>query len=285
MAQNQAARFALQMGATDRMLGRLVARLRDQGLWQDTLLVISADHGINFEPGMASRRPAQDGTLDELYRVPMLIHTPGQSAGAVTDEPVSTADILPTVLGVLGAPPLAHPVGLDLAHVVPATRPRLVWSVGKSWAFPPDTTSLAARIARYAGWYPAAPTGWARFFQRGPYATLYALPTPASGGAAAGYRIHVRYPRSLVKTSGISVVFVMAQLDGPVGARVPDGTVVVASGGRVVGFLGGAAGATGAGVPVEGLLDWRLAGAPGGLEFYLASGPASSPTLARIAAA
>ncbi len=282
LAQDEAARFALQAGAADAMIGRLVDRLRATKLWQGTFLVVTADHGINFEPGMTARQPASDGTLDELYRVPLIVHAPGQATGAVSDAPASTEDILPTLLGVLGAPPVPGAAGLDLAQPVPAGRKRLVWSAGKSYPFPPGTATIGSRVATYARWFPPAAAGWDRIFARGPYRGLFGRAVAAGAGTAAGYRVRVQFPNPRKPVADQSVGVVRVVVGAPAGARVGDGTVVVASGGRVVGFLGGAGGSTGSGITVEGVVDWRHAGAPGGLQFYLASGPASAPLLQRI---
>ena len=44
-------RHLLQLGFTDRLLGRLVTRLRRAGLYDRSLLVVTADHGASFRPG------------------------------------------------------------------------------------------------------------------------------------------------------------------------------------------------------------------------------------------
>ncbi|MFM9226293.1 MAG: sulfatase-like hydrolase/transferase [Actinomycetota bacterium] len=47
--------FLHQLGATDRAVSSLIAQLREAGRWDDTMLVVSADHGISFVPGMPQR--------------------------------------------------------------------------------------------------------------------------------------------------------------------------------------------------------------------------------------
>jgi hypothetical protein len=285
LAQDQAARFALQAAAMDAVLGRIVARLRAEGLWTTTFLALSADHGIVFTPGAATRFPEAPGSLDELYRVPMLVHAPGQLTGGVSDSPVSTADILPTLLGVLGAPPLAATVGIDLAGAVPAGRVRLGFSKGVGHALDSTATTVATRRATYASWFPGLGAGWEPIFGRGPYRGLLGQVVPATAGTAVGFHLRAVLPASQGGGGdGPSIGLVVARLATPGRRPVPDGAIVVASAGRIVGFLGGAAGTSRSDptLRLEGVVDWRKA--TGDLAYYLARGPASAPTLERIGA-
>ena len=49
-------RYLLQLGFVDRLLGRLVARLKSQGMYDDTLIVVTADHGFAWQVGVPTRR-------------------------------------------------------------------------------------------------------------------------------------------------------------------------------------------------------------------------------------
>jgi arylsulfatase A-like enzyme len=91
-------RNALQY--VDRQLGRIEDYLRDTGQLEDTLWVITADHGESFhEHGTVTH----GRTLYESEtRVPLLFHWPAGLAAAVDDRPTSQLDILPTVLALLG---------------------------------------------------------------------------------------------------------------------------------------------------------------------------------------
>jgi hypothetical protein len=283
LAHDLAARFALQAAAADAVVGRVVARLRSEGLWDSALLVVTADHGVNFTPGTSARVARAGDELDELYRVPLLIRLPGQAAGGVSNVPASTADILPTLLSALGAPPLSQAAGVDLAGQVPASRHRTVWRAGVGRPFDAASLTVSARVRDYATWFDDARTGWDRIFARGPYRNLIGTRVPATAARAEGYRAEVVLPRSERAVDGQSVSLVLARLATPRGRPVADGAIVVASGGVVVGFLGGAGGASGPGVRVEGLVDWRTAGRTAGLAFYLATGPTAAPTLQEIA--
>lgn len=96
---------ALYMGEVqfaDAEFGRFVLTLRHLGLYDSSLVILLSDHGEEF---------AEHGGFDhgrtlyeEQLQVPLLVKYPGgRGAGSTSDLPVSTVDILPTVLSVAGA--------------------------------------------------------------------------------------------------------------------------------------------------------------------------------------
>ncbi len=284
LAEDEAARFALQAGAMDRVLGRIVRRLHEQGLWGSTVLIMTADHGVNLSPGSAARFPTDGEPLDDLFRVPLIFHTPGQTARAISDVPASTADILPTLLGVLGAPAPELAAGVSLTTSVPANRSRTVWTAGVGRPFESGTTTLDARVRRNAAAFPASTAGWGRLFARGPYAAMLGTRVPSNVAFASGHRARIVLPLSHGGRSDRSTSLVVARVSTPAGTTLADGSIVVVSHGIVVGFLGGGSHAPGGGdVRHEGVVDWRAAGDASELELYLASGPSTSPTLHRLA--
>lgn len=95
-------RYLLQVGYADTLLGRLVGRLRKVGIYDDALIVITADHGASLRPGTSFRRP-NPSSFGEIAAVPLFLKRPGQRRGAVSDANVEVVDIVPTVAAELGA--------------------------------------------------------------------------------------------------------------------------------------------------------------------------------------
>ena len=93
-------RHLLQVAYTDQVLGRILDRLRSEGLYDESLIVVTADHGINFAVG-GSRRGFTKAGFSEVISVPLFIKMPGQSEGAVDDSVALSIDILPTITDVL----------------------------------------------------------------------------------------------------------------------------------------------------------------------------------------
>jgi arylsulfatase A-like enzyme len=92
----------------DDFAGRLVAELRRLGLYEDTLLVVLSDHGEEF---WEHDSYGHGHTLyDELLHVPLVVKLPRSERTGPIDLPVSTASVMPTVLGLCGVPlPSGYP--------------------------------------------------------------------------------------------------------------------------------------------------------------------------------
>lgn len=95
-------RMLLQIGYVDRQLGRLVRRMKREGIYDESLLVVAADHGLSFDVGVTDRRAATSQNVDEVGPVPFFVKAPGQQDGGVNRALVSTVDLVPTMTDVLG---------------------------------------------------------------------------------------------------------------------------------------------------------------------------------------
>lgn len=93
-------RHLYQVGFLDRMLGRMLDHLEETGTWNDTMVIVVADHGASFVPGEHRRWPYADNR-DDLYRVPLFIKYPGQTSGETVDLPAFGIDVLPTIVDAL----------------------------------------------------------------------------------------------------------------------------------------------------------------------------------------
>jgi arylsulfatase A-like enzyme len=84
----------------DWLLGELLGELDAQGLADDTLVVITSDHGESF--GWNGLLGHGQDVNDALIRVPLAARGPGLPAGRSDELPVSLVDVLPTILSLLG---------------------------------------------------------------------------------------------------------------------------------------------------------------------------------------
>ena len=94
--------YLLQVQASDRLLGELVDTMQSQGIWDDALLVVLADHGTSFWVGESMRWMEDQTHPEDVIRVPMFIKFPHQRSAVVVDEPALTIDVLPTLVRALG---------------------------------------------------------------------------------------------------------------------------------------------------------------------------------------
>ncbi len=115
-AEKRAA-YAREVEYADRQLGRLMDRLRGDGLLDHTLVVLTADHG----EGLGDH--VQMAHVDQLYEaqvhVPLIFSFPGVlPAGTVVPDVVSHLDLLPTVDRLLRLDDLGARRGRDLTPLM-----------------------------------------------------------------------------------------------------------------------------------------------------------------------
>ncbi|MBX3250350.1 MAG: sulfatase [Myxococcales bacterium] len=96
-------------------LGKFIQTLRENGLWENTALVIVSDHGEEFhEHGSWGHGHS---VYEELLHVPFLFHGPGLAARRVPTT-VSTVDLSPTIVDMVGAPPMPGIAGRSLVPLM-----------------------------------------------------------------------------------------------------------------------------------------------------------------------
>ncbi len=97
--------YAAQIKMVDRQFGKLMAALDEQGLADDTIVVVVSDHG----EGLGDHDwHAHRVLYQEQIRLPLLVRAPGVPAGRRIAPLVRSIDIVPTVLELLdlAAPPM-----------------------------------------------------------------------------------------------------------------------------------------------------------------------------------
>ena len=109
-----------EIAFVDQQVGVILKALRDAGRADDTVVVITADHGEEF--GEHGGEFHGRTVYNEVMHVPLLVHDPGAPAQVVT-TPVSVVDIAPTVLGLAGLPAPAGMNGRSLAATVVSGAP------------------------------------------------------------------------------------------------------------------------------------------------------------------
>jgi arylsulfatase A-like enzyme len=86
---------------TDALLGRFLQLLKDDGLWDDTLIIVTSDHGEEFfERG---KKGHKNNLFRESVHVPLIVKYPRGGPRGRSSRLVSLVDILPTILDVTGA--------------------------------------------------------------------------------------------------------------------------------------------------------------------------------------
>ncbi len=86
---------------TDEHVGRILDKLKAIGAWDDTVILITSDHGDEFfEHGNKGHHRT---VYDEVLRIPFALRLPGgEHRGKTVDEQVSLLDVFPTLLDAAG---------------------------------------------------------------------------------------------------------------------------------------------------------------------------------------
>jgi arylsulfatase A-like enzyme len=96
----------------DAALGRVLARLRELDLYEDSMIVVTSDHGEAFgEHGLFEHGVS---VHENQVHVPLIVKFPGSREARRVEERVSAIDVMPTVLEVVGARPLPSVQGRSL---------------------------------------------------------------------------------------------------------------------------------------------------------------------------
>jgi len=111
--------------ALDRMIGRVLAALRENDLAENTLVVYTSDHGEQVgEHGLWWKQTF----YEQSVRVPAILAWPGTlPAGQRCDRVVSSFDVMATMLEALGAPPLPLGIGRGLLPLLTQPGARASW--------------------------------------------------------------------------------------------------------------------------------------------------------------
>jgi arylsulfatase A-like enzyme len=147
---------ALQFEMVDRALGHFLNGLRKRGLYDDSVIIFTADHGE-----MNGRRALVDKGVylhPEVLRVPLLIKMPRAKGARTVDVAVSHLDVAPTLLSMVGVEPMARQDGIPLhdhlAGRPPADNRELLfecgWHVGVNFACATQATRSDGRRLLYA---------------------------------------------------------------------------------------------------------------------------------------
>lgn len=93
-------RYLLQVAYVDTLLGDLINFLKEKKIYNEALIIFTSDHGVSYMANDYRRRLSVSNVSDLLFTL-LLIKTPGQKRGIVSDFDAESIDILPTIADVL----------------------------------------------------------------------------------------------------------------------------------------------------------------------------------------
>lgn len=154
--------------ATDEALGSIINKIKELNLSENTIVVFSADHGEMM--GAHGVKPfVKQLAWDESVRVPFLISYPtiGKHIGTVVNAPLTTPDILPSLLALSGLEIPKTIEGENLSELIlnpdpELDRAALMMNVAPFGANFKDAPYRAIRTKQYT--YAITPDGPSMFY-------------------------------------------------------------------------------------------------------------------------
>lgn len=97
--RNAVAAYYASITYVDEQIGRILTALDDEGVLDNTIIVLHSDHGYH----LGEKQHLQKNTLwRESARIPLIIREPGGNAGSVVHAPVNSVDLFPTLVQMTG---------------------------------------------------------------------------------------------------------------------------------------------------------------------------------------
>ena len=105
--------YAGEIAYTDYCIGEVILKLKELGLYDSTLLIITSDHG----EGLGEHTEQYHGffVYNSTVRVPLIIRAPGGPKGKKVPDVAGLVDVVPTICGLLGIDPPQVLHGKDLS--------------------------------------------------------------------------------------------------------------------------------------------------------------------------
>ncbi|MDB4385474.1 sulfatase-like hydrolase/transferase [Opitutaceae bacterium] len=119
--ESQPAIYSGTIDNTDRAIARLLAKLKQIGVGDDTLIIYASDNGSYRADRVGNLRGKKGSNWQGGIRVPGIFYWPERiPAGKVESAPAGLVDVLPTICGLLGIapPPSVHLDGSDISPLL-----------------------------------------------------------------------------------------------------------------------------------------------------------------------
>lgn len=131
--------YAAMIESVDQSIGRVIAKLKEEGVYENTLIVFYSDNGpLTDKVPCVPLMGGKNSTYEAGIRVPASVSWPGKiPAGAVNDERVIIMDVLPTVLDAVGIE-IPETEELDGVSLMPVVHGDPITQRDFYWYFPSD---------------------------------------------------------------------------------------------------------------------------------------------------
>lgn len=125
--------YDAEIREADHEFERMLDRMKEQGIYNESMIIIVADHGEYF--GEEGRWRHGGPPLEPVTHIPMIVKFPqNRFAGKIVEQPVRQVDIVPTIYDVIGMSEHPETVGSSLIPAVKGEE-REVTVFSAAWPF------------------------------------------------------------------------------------------------------------------------------------------------------
>ena len=217
-------RHLLQVGYADHVVGEVIETLEDRGIYDEAMVVVTADHGIAIVPGVDHQRTITPETVGEIAAVPLFIKYPNGDGGVIDDRRALTIDILPTIADVIGADLPSDVEGVSLLGPTPLRDSTTTTGPKGSVTYGVDGAEKLEVARRIEKWFPDGDP-WALLPPGSP--DLLGTDVDTSNLEPSTLRVSLREP-DLYENVDIDDQIVPARVGGSVWGGSGDGDEILA---------------------------------------------------------
>lgn len=285
-------RHLQQVQVADRLVGMVLDKLEQLDEYDDSLIVLTADHGAAFMAG-EPLRGLSEANAAQIVWTPLIVKYPGQTDAHVDDRLARTTDIVPTIADVLGVTIPWEVDGHSLLGEPAAAEPTAVEII--DWSLSPlrpvdDSNSVqveaidnfAAALAGITD--PFAPEAGgaadpARRYRLGEYGALVGTPIDGWERVDPGATATLGGADRFAAVDPDALVLTHLDVAGTVDRNIADGTLLaIGVNGTIVGLSEVGAGGTAGSWFARLWPEPFLAGA-NTIELFALGGPPAAPVL------
>jgi len=149
MAQNVMAAYNACVTEMDNMVGRVIQALKDGGLYENTIIIYTSDHGEHlFEHGLMGKH----NMYEDAVNVPFIISYPKLfKENTINHSNISLIDLMPTLAELIGGKTPTTAQGISLVDILKSGKviqDRVVFSEfrGAGYSLLPNVSNLPSRM-------------------------------------------------------------------------------------------------------------------------------------------
>ena len=128
--------YVAQIQYVDREFGEFLRKLKESGLYDQSLIIVTSDHGVSWKAN-APGRVLSEANADMIFPVPLFIKQPGQTEGRTSTEDAQLIDVLPTIAAAVAIDPPWPVAGRNLFGADSPPRQKIMIDAsGRRFAYP-----------------------------------------------------------------------------------------------------------------------------------------------------